>query len=115
MNKFKTLALVLATLGAAAAQAASVMDQPPAGGVEPAAAAPLQADLDRIVAVVNNEVITETELQQRVHTVAINLRRAQIELPPMEQLRQQVLERLITERAIMQRAVRPGSASTTKW
>lgn len=108
MNKFKTLALVLATLGAAAAQAASVMDQPPAGGVEPAAAAPLQADLDRIVAVVNNEVITETELQQRVHTVAINLRRAQIELPPMEQLRQQVLERLITERAIMQRARQTG-------
>ena len=60
--------------------------------------------LDRIVAVVNNDIITEFELQNRAHQVALNLRRQQIELPPMETLRKQVLERLITETAIKQRA-----------
>lgn len=103
MNKFKTIALVMATLGAAAIQAAPAEQQ---SASQPAT--PIAVELDRIVAVVNNEVITETELQQRVHTVAINLRRAKIDLPPMEQLRQQVLERLITERAIMQRARQTG-------
>ena len=67
-----------------------------------------EIDLDRIIAVVNNDIITEHELEQRVHTVAINLRRQNIQLPPMEQLRAQVLERLITERAILQRARQTG-------
>lgn len=64
--------------------------------------------LDRIVAVVNNDVITEAELQDRVHDAAINLRRQNIELPPMEQLRNQVLDRMITERAILQHAAEVG-------
>ena len=65
----------------------------PAAAPAPAAeaaqsAAPLEAgELDRIIAVVNNDVITEHELEQRVHTVAINLRRQNIQLPPMELLR----------------------------
>lgn len=76
---------------------------------EPAQASEQQVqELDRIVAVVNSDVITESELQQRVHTVALNLRRQQINLPPMEELRRQVLERLITERAINQRAKQTG-------
>lgn len=65
-------------------------------------------ELDRIVAVVNNDIITEHELEQRVHTVAINLRRQNIQLPAMELLRAQVLERLISERAILQRARQTG-------
>ena len=72
-------------------------------------------ELDRIVAVVNNDIITEHELEQRVHTVAINLRRQNIQLPAMELLRAQVLERLISERAILQRARQTASASTTRW
>ena len=60
--------------------------------------------LDRIVAVVNRDVITEYELQTRTHQVAINLRRQGIELPGMHELRSQVLERLILEKAIGQRA-----------
>ena len=64
--------------------------------------------LDRIVAVVNRDVITEYELQTRVHQVALNLRRQDIGLPPMPQLRRQVLERLILEKAIEQRAQDTG-------
>ncbi len=60
--------------------------------------------LDRIVAVVNNDVITEFELQTRVRQVAMNLRQNNVGLPPMQALRAQVLERLILEKAIEQRA-----------
>ena len=52
---------------------------------------------DRIAAVVNNDVITEYELQNRVRQAAINLRQQNINLPPMQELRRQVLERMITE------------------
>lgn len=64
--------------------------------------------LDRIVAVVNRDVITEYELQTRTHQVALNLRRQSIELPGMRELRRQVLERLILEKAIEQRAEDTG-------
>ncbi len=112
-------ALTAAALGlsAAAAGAASVMDGA-APAAEPAVTLSAPADasagtleageLDRIVAVVNSDVITEHELEQRVHTVAINLRRQNIQLPPMDLLRAQVLERLISERAILQRARQTG-------
>ena len=59
---------------------------------------------DRIAAVVNNDVITEYELQNRVRQAAINLRQQNITLPPMQELRRQVLERMITEKATEQRA-----------
>ena len=109
MNKLKTIAVLTMSMAALStafaaeqavtesAQAAPVV-QPQAGNVE----------LDRIVAVVNNDVITDRELQERTHVVAINLRRQNIQLPPMEQLRAQVLERLIFERAIKQRARETG-------
>lgn len=59
---------------------------------------------DRIAAVVNTDVITEYELQNRVRQAAINLRQQNINLPPMPELRRQVLERMITEKATEQRA-----------
>lgn len=62
------------------------------------------AALDRIVAVVNNEVITELELNGRVATVTGQLRRQGTPLPPQSQLQRQVLERMITERLQLQTA-----------
>lgn len=88
-------AAVIAALGVNAAPAATVSD---------AEARPL----DRIVAVVNRDVITEYELQNRVHQVALNMRGQNISLPPMEALRAQVLERLVLEKAIDQRAKEIG-------
>ncbi len=64
--------------------------------------------LDRIAAIVNNDVITEIELRQRIHQTAINLRRQNIALPPIANLRQQILERMILERIITQRAKETG-------
>ena len=60
--------------------------------------------VDRIAAVVNHDVITEIQLQQRIHQVATNLRRRNIPLPPMDNLRDQTLDRMILERIIEQKA-----------
>lgn len=95
---FSAIALALGlSLGGIASDAA-------AAKTETAAEQSRTVPLDRIAAVVNNDVISEVELQQRVHQSALNLRRQGIQLPPMENLRTQVLERMIVERIIAQRA-----------
>jgi len=63
---------------------------------------------DRIVAVVNNEVITQRELEQRVARVAVQLRSQGAPLPSREILNRQVLERMITDRAQLQFAKASG-------
>ncbi len=92
--------------------AAPVFAQTPAAEVQPQAVITEVSDVarpvDRIVAVVNNDVITEYELQNRVRQVALNLRQQNIALPAMNELRNQVIERLILEKAIDQRAKELG-------
>lgn len=70
----------------------------------PAQAATRAVEVDRIVAVVNNEVITALQLRARVAQAERQLRRQGVELPPMEVLERQLLERLIVERAQVQLA-----------
>lgn len=66
------------------------------------AAFPLHAakveELNRIVAVVDDEAITSLELERRLQGIVAQLRQNGTALPPMEILRRQVLERLIIER-----------------
>ena len=62
----------------------------------------LAAGANRMVAIVNNDVITTAELDSRTHIVALNLRRQNIALPPMEQLRSQVLQQLIFDKIVDQ-------------
>lgn len=69
-------------------------------------AAPLPAD--RIVAVVNKNVITQNELNDRIKTVTRNLQSQNVPLPPADVLRQQVLERLVNEAVQMQLAQDTG-------
>ena len=97
MNKLKYLAL-LAAFSASVCMAQTSAKKPAS---EP-------EFLNAVVAVVNNDVITTGELAERTHTAALNLRRQKIELPPMQQLRIQVLEQLILERAMAQRARETG-------
>lgn len=59
-------------------------------------------ELDRIVAVVNDDVIVESELGTRVRTIKAQLRQAGTPLPPENVLEQQVLERLVLERLQIQ-------------
>lgn len=60
--------------------------------------------VDRIVAVVNSEVITSNELAERVKVITQQLRQQGTPLPPEELLQKQVLERMITDRLQLQLA-----------
>ncbi|WP_114649985.1 peptidylprolyl isomerase [Pseudothauera hydrothermalis] len=82
------LALLACTAGAAAA-----LD-----------AVPRAVEVDRIVAVVNNEPITATQLRASLERAIRRLAQQGTELPPREALERQMLERLILERAQLQRA-----------
>ena len=70
----------------------------------PAHAASRSVEVDRIVAVVNDEVITSLQLRARVDQTVRQLQRQNVELPPTEVLERQLLERLIVERAQLQLA-----------
>lgn len=67
------------------------------GGVS---AAPIQ--IDRIVAVVNNGVITEFELRNRVDQVLRQMAGQKTQPPPRRVIEKQMLERMITEKALLQ-------------
>ena len=66
--------------------------------------------LDRIVAVVNDDVIMESQLADRVEEVVAGIRSQDSNgrLPPMNVLRTQVLERMILEQIQLQQAERAG-------
>lgn len=64
--------------------------------------------VDRVVAVVNNEVVTALELRERVEAAIRQLQQRGIEAPPLEVLEEQVLERMIIERAQLQLAAETG-------
>ena len=75
-----------------------------------AAAQPVAAprELDRVIAVVNSDVVTASELNTRLRSVERQLLRQRIQAPPQEVLREQVLERLIMDRALVQLAREQG-------
>lgn len=100
-------ALVLAVLPAFAQQSDGIRETVGQAAPAETTAAPAADSVkfaDRIAAVVNTDVITEYELQNRVRQAATNLRQQNITLPPMPELRRQVLERMISEKATEQRA-----------
>jgi peptidyl-prolyl cis-trans isomerase SurA len=79
-----------------------------AGAAGAQAPAPAAKPLDAIVAVVNNDVITQAELDARTRMAVAQLRRQNIQLPPESVLRRQVLERMIVDRAQLQLARETG-------
>lgn len=64
--------------------------------------------LDRIVAVVDQTVITEQELDSRMRTLVAQLSKQGTELPPENILRKQILERLISDTLQLQYAAQTG-------
>lgn len=62
------------------------------------------ASLDRVVAVVNNDVITRLELNGKVDAAVAQLTRTGTAVPSRAQVERQVLERLILERIQLQQA-----------
>jgi len=61
-----------------------------------------QPVLDKIVTVVNNEVITQVELDDRTDTLYKQFVQKSGQTPDREALRKQVLERLITDKVLIQ-------------
>jgi peptidyl-prolyl cis-trans isomerase SurA len=64
--------------------------------------------VDRIVAIVNKEVITLSELNEAVASAERQLKRSRTQLPAREVLERQMLERLILEKAQLQLAKDSG-------
>lgn len=64
--------------------------------------------LDRIVAIVDNDVIMQSQLDQRLREVQQTIEKRGAEMPPTEVMQQQVLERLITENLQLQIGDRSG-------
>lgn len=64
--------------------------------------------IDKIVAVVNNGIITESELDQRVKLLAERLSAQNVALPPERLLRRRVLNQMVMERLELQYAKRIG-------
>ncbi len=65
-------------------------------------------DMDRLVAVVNNEAITAQELNGRLNMVLRQLKQQSNDLPDTSTLKKQVLERMILENAQVQMAKDSG-------
>ncbi len=87
---------LIANLSVGTARAA---DDPSAGAAAP---------VDRIVAVVDDGVILQSELDEMLDTVKRQLHQQDTQLPPDNVLRKQVLERLIMMRLQLQYAERTG-------
>jgi len=70
-------------------------------------AAPING-IDRILAMVNNDIIMKSELEHELTTIVQRLREQKAKLPPMQTLVQQVLEKMITEQLQLQAAEKAG-------
>ena len=64
--------------------------------------------LDRVVAVVNEGIVLQSQLDTQTALIAERLRGQNTELPPADVIRQQVLERLVLQEIQVQRASRLG-------
>lgn len=104
MKSMLPLAGALALLLAAPLVAAQPEDAVPV-----AAPAGSAQTLDGVVAIVDDDVILFSELQDAVVRATSNLRRSGRELPPPDQLRRQVFDQLVLESLQLQMADRAGA------
>jgi len=88
---------------------------PPVSGARPAgapAAAASSGDrivlLDRVVAIVNEEAVTQYDINEQQRIVMQQMKSEKVTPPPADVLQKQLLERLITERVLMQLAKETG-------
>jgi peptidyl-prolyl cis-trans isomerase SurA len=107
------LALVPPSAGAQLRLPAPVADPLRIGPLSPAPAPAAAAAagpklVDRVVAIVNNEAITERQLELRTRAVGQRLRTQGVTLPPEDELQRQVLERMILDRVQLQAAREQG-------
>jgi len=95
------LAQAAAKPAAPAAPAAKPGTGVPGQGFLPPAASNAKV-IDSVYVIVNDEVITRREVDNRVNEITARMRAQQAQLPDPEDLRRQVVEAMITERAQLQ-------------
>jgi len=114
ISRISGRALVLAAVSAMAAfvlTAAAQSPPPPARTAAPPARAPAPhavIPLDRVIAVVNDEALTRYDLEEQKRTVLQQMQAQKVRPPPEDVLDKQLLERLVTQRALMQYAKETG-------
>lgn len=64
--------------------------------------------MERIVAIVDDDIVLASEYQDRLKQITENLQRQKVEMPPQEIIARQVLDRLIVERIQLQMGDRAG-------
>lgn len=74
----------------------------------PAASTDAADPIDRILIVVNDEIITAREVETRVSSIRARLTTQKVNLPPNDILRRQVMERMVAERLQQQAARQLG-------
>lgn len=102
-----TLAALLLSMTAALVPSAWAQDKKAPAVAKPAATSAVRA-VDSIIVVVNDEVITRQELNERMRTVERRMANQGAAMPPRAELEKQLLERMIVDRAQMQLAKEVG-------
>ena len=74
---------------------------------QPKSTAPARL-VDRVIAIVNQDIITESELNRRERQFRDNMRREGVTPPAPKVMREQVLDRMINDRVLLQRAQETG-------
>jgi peptidyl-prolyl cis-trans isomerase SurA len=98
--------LRLAMLAAGLAAATTVL--PVSSASAQALSSPSGRTADSVAAIVNNDVITQRELDERVGLIARRLQQQNAPVPPIEQLRVQVLNQMVLERVQLEKAKEDG-------
>jgi peptidyl-prolyl cis-trans isomerase SurA len=103
----RSLLFVMLALTATAVPA-QVAPSTPASAQKAPAAPQRSLAIDRVVAVVNDEAVTQYELDEARRIVLQQLKQQNVQQPAPDVLEKQVLERLVTERALLQFAKESG-------
>lgn len=104
INFTRRIGALLGAFALSLGLAAPALAQSDAGTAENTA----QQTLDRIVAIVDDDVILASELQSAVARANANLKRAKREAPPQDVLRRQVFDQLVLDSLQLQIAKRAG-------
>ena len=102
-------ALALASFApVASAQRAAQTPAPASAAPQPSTSLDNGALIDRVVAIVNDEALTQYDVNEQTRTVLGQMKAQKVTPPAPDVLEKQLLERLVTEKVLMQYAKESG-------
>ena len=114
LRRFAALSIAVVAVAALAQGPTPAATQPraPAARTTPASAPRASPDrsvlLDRVVAIVNDEAVTQFDIDDQKRTILAQMKTQNVTPPPADVLEKQLLDRIVTERAILQFAKENG-------